>query len=51
MASPSWEKLEKCKKADLLILANYYDVALQYGARKAELMQALCEGNFCKSKV
>lgn len=37
VTSPSWEKIQKRKKADLLILANYYEVDVPYGARKSEL--------------
>ena len=43
VASPSWEGLDKCKKADLLIVANCYDVQVSYSARKAELKRILCE--------
>lgn len=43
MSSPSWEKLLKCKKADLLIVANCYDVSVSYSLRKVELRQALWE--------
>ena len=40
--SPSLAKIEKCKKADLLIVANYYKVQVQDSAKKAELKQLLC---------
>ncbi|CAI5660147.1 unnamed protein product [Oreochromis niloticus] len=41
--APSWDKLDKCKKADLLIVANSYDVEVSYSARKAELKETLAE--------
>ncbi|CAI5657477.1 unnamed protein product [Oreochromis niloticus] len=41
--APSWEKNEKCKKADLLIVANSYNVEVSYSARKAELKETLPE--------
>ena len=42
VVSPSFAKLEKCRKADLLIVANCYNVQVQYSAKKAELKQLLC---------
>ena len=42
VVSRSFAKLEKCRKADLLIVANCYNVQVQYSARKAELKQLLC---------
>lgn len=39
--SPSLVKLEKCKKADLLIVASCYNVHVPYSIRKAELKQLL----------
>ncbi|KAK0136914.1 hypothetical protein N1851_026936 [Merluccius polli] len=42
VTSPSWARIEKCKKADLLIVANCYDVQVPYNARKPELKQLLC---------
>ncbi|KAG7471602.1 hypothetical protein JOB18_022732 [Solea senegalensis] len=39
--SPSLAKLEKCKKADLLIVASCYNVHVPYSIRKAELKQLL----------
>ncbi|XP_039863188.1 uncharacterized protein LOC120718658 [Simochromis diagramma] len=41
--APSWVKIDKCKKADLLIVANSYDVEVSYSARKAELKETLAE--------
>ena len=41
VVSPSFAKLEKCRKADLLIVANCYNVQVQYSARKAELKQLI----------
>ncbi|CAJ1081954.1 hypothetical protein LDENG_00278960 [Xyrichtys novacula] len=42
MASPSFAQIEKCKKADLLIVANYFNVQIPYNVNKAELKQLLC---------
>ena len=42
VTSPSFAKIEKCKKADLLIVANCYNVQVAYSAKKAELKQLLC---------
>ncbi|CAJ1076939.1 uncharacterized protein LOC118558122 [Xyrichtys novacula] len=42
MASPSVAKIEKCKKADLLIVANFFNVKVPYNVNKAELKQLLC---------
>ncbi|KAK0145445.1 Retrovirus-related Pol polyprotein from transposon 297 [Merluccius polli] len=42
MGSPSLKKIEKCRKADLLILANCYNVHVAYSARKAEIKHLLC---------
>ena len=42
VVSPAFAKLEKCRKADLLIVANCYNVQVQYSARKAELKQLIC---------
>ncbi|KAG7510018.1 hypothetical protein JOB18_011250 [Solea senegalensis] len=39
--SPSLAKLEKCKKADLLIVASCYNVHVPYSIGKAELKQLL----------
>ncbi|CAI5669608.1 unnamed protein product [Oreochromis niloticus] len=44
VTSPSWDKIVGCKKADLLIIASFYDVRVSYGARKAEVKDALCAG-------
>uniref|UniRef100_A0A669E575 SCAN box domain-containing protein n=1 Tax=Oreochromis niloticus TaxID=8128 RepID=A0A669E575_ORENI len=44
VTSPSWDKIVGCKKADLLIIASFYDVQVSYGARKAEVKDALCAG-------
>ncbi|XP_013856586.1 uncharacterized protein LOC106512535, partial [Austrofundulus limnaeus] len=41
--SPTLDKLEKCKKADLLIVANHFGVEVSYSARKADLKQTLCD--------
>ncbi|MEQ2311021.1 hypothetical protein AMECASPLE_015369, partial [Ameca splendens] len=41
--APSWGKMEKCKKADLLTVANYYDDEVTYSVRKAELKETLCK--------
>lgn len=43
ICSPSWEKLLKCKKADLLIVANCCNVGVSYSLRKTGLRHALCE--------
>ena len=40
VACPTWEKLHKCRKADLLLVANIYDIPVSYSARKA------VEGNY-----
>lgn len=40
VSNPSWSKLDNCKKENLLIIANYYDVSVPYRARKAVLKQA-----------
>ena len=42
VVSPTWAKVEKCRKADLLIVANFYNVQVPYSAKKAELRQLLC---------
>ncbi|CAI5663468.1 uncharacterized protein LOC102079919 [Oreochromis niloticus] len=44
VTSPSWDKIAKCRKADLLIIASFYDVQVSYSARKAEVKDALCAG-------
>lgn len=38
-----WEKLEKCKKADPLIVANCYKVDVSYSAHKAEFKKTMCK--------
>lgn len=47
MIRPSWEKIEKCKKADLLIVANCYDVQVlcyDLGCMAAWDVCSLCAG-------
>lgn len=41
--SPSLDKLDKCEKADLFIVANYYKIEVSYSAQKADLKRTLCE--------
>ncbi|XP_035984480.1 uncharacterized protein LOC118558122 [Fundulus heteroclitus] len=43
VSSPSWTKLEKCRKSDLLMLADHYDVKVSSSDRKSELKGILCE--------
>ncbi|XP_026021701.1 uncharacterized protein LOC113021315 isoform X2 [Astatotilapia calliptera] len=42
VTSPSWDKIVKCRKADLLIIASCYDIQVSYGDRKVEVRDALC---------
>lgn len=44
MSNPSWGKIEKCKKDELLVLARCYDVTVAPGARKDEVKRVLCAG-------
>lgn len=39
--TPLWSKIERCRKADLLLVADYYGVVVSGSARKAELRDAL----------
>lgn len=41
--NPTWDKINSCKKADLLTVANCYNVKVSYQARKAELRKELCD--------
>lgn len=43
VTNPSWDTIEVCKKADLLIVANFYDVQVAYSAKKAEIKRVLCD--------
>ncbi|XP_076745575.1 uncharacterized protein LOC112435382 [Maylandia zebra] len=40
--SPSAEKLDRCKKADLLLVAEFFDVTVPLTAKKKELRELLC---------
>nr|XP_040052763.1 delta-like protein B [Gasterosteus aculeatus aculeatus] len=42
VAGPSFAKIEKCKKKDLLMVANCYNVQVPYSANKAEIKRLLC---------
>lgn len=44
VTAPSWATLDRCRKADLMIIANFYDVSVSYGARKADVLAALSLG-------
>lgn len=41
--NPSVEKLDRCRKADLLLIANFYDIRVPYNGRKEEWKQVLIE--------
>lgn len=42
-ASPSPERVKKCKKADLLAIANSYSIAVLTEERKPALKQKICK--------
>lgn len=42
VSRPSWDKIEKCKKAELLIIANVFNIQVPYSKNKAELKRLLC---------
>lgn len=42
VAGPSFAKIEKCKKKDLLMVANCYNVQVPYSANKGEIKRLLC---------
>lgn len=39
---PSWEKIGKYRKADILIIANFYGDKVSYSGRKAEVKATFC---------
>ncbi|KAL3968224.1 ATP-binding cassette, subfamily A (ABC1), member 1 [Sarotherodon galilaeus] len=40
--SPTEEKLDRCKKDDLILIANFFDVTVPLNAKKKELKELLC---------
>ncbi|XP_039460221.1 uncharacterized protein LOC120435199 [Oreochromis aureus] len=39
---PTEEKLDRCKKDDLILIANFFDVTVPLNAKKKELKELLC---------
>ncbi|KAL4005472.1 hypothetical protein ACER0C_005185 [Sarotherodon galilaeus] len=40
--SPTEEKLDRCKRDDLILIANFFDVTVPLNAKKKELKELLC---------